>query len=90
MKDKQLGSLIWEYVPNGSCTVDKFPKVPGPMGSPKVMRPQMEVIKGFKYSGHKGDLLKAYLRLHPQKADLDAHVRQISAAMKLKTQSAAH
>jgi hypothetical protein len=43
-------------------------------------RPQGEVIRGFKYSGRKGDLLKAWLRLYP--GDIDADVRKIDAEMK--------
>ena len=29
VKDKKFGTLEWTYVPNGSCTMDNFPTVPG-------------------------------------------------------------
>ena len=43
-------------------------------------QPQREVIKGFKYSGRKGDLLKAWLLLYP--GNIDADVLKIDAQMK--------
>lgn len=83
VKDKKRGvDNTWVYVANGSCTADDFPNVPGPIGKPRQLRPQMEVIKGFKFTGRTGDLLTAYRRLYPgQIAD---YVAKINVAMKLK------
>lgn len=81
VKDKTHGTITWEYVPNGSCKKDDFPNVAGPRGVPDVKRPQVEVIKNFKYKGASGDLLRAWLRLLPggiEKcvSDVDAAVRR--------------
>ena len=69
-------------MPTGSITRDDYPTVVGPKEPPEEEkeRPQLEVIKGFKYSGRKGDLLSAWLRLYP--GNLDADVRKIDADMK--------
>lgn len=83
VRDKKKGvDHTWVYVANGSCTADDFPKVPGPMGQPRQLRRQMEVIKGFKYTGLTGDLLKAYRRLYP--GNIANYVAKINVAMKLK------
>jgi len=42
----------------------------------------MEVLKGFKLRGKRGDALRAWLRLYP--GDIKQHVEVISAAMKEK------
>ncbi len=53
----------------------------GPIEKPdEEERPQGEVIRGFKYSGRKGDLLAAWLRLYP--GNIDADVCKIDTDMK--------
>ena len=72
---------MWEVCPNGSNTKDDFPQIVGPITQPeKEIRPQRKVIKGFSYSGKKGDLLKAWLRLYPGTISVD--VTKIDAEMR--------
>ena len=69
-------------MPNGSCTRDDFSTVLGPKDLPaeEEERPQIQVIRGFRYSGKQGDLLKGWLRLYA--GDIDEDVRTIDAEMK--------
>jgi hypothetical protein len=86
--DKEiLGALNWEFQSKGSFTKDLFPEVPGPHGKPKIVRPQMKVLKGYTFTGAKGDLLKAFIKLSP--GNLDEVVAKTNAGMKMHDSKAA-
>lgn len=87
VKDRVLGSTTWEYVPNGSCLKDDFPGVAGRRGQPDVKRPKVQVIKDFKYTGARGDLLKGWLRLFP--GNIDRHREEIDKEVKRTNPKAA-
>ena len=50
-------------------------------------QPQLEVIKDFKYSGRKGDLLAAWLRLYPGNIDakIDAEMKRYDPKSRTQT-----
>ena len=73
------GKLVtWTYVPPGHFTLDYFPGVPGPVDAAE-QPTQMQVLKGFTFRGHTGDLLKAFLVLYP--GPMPDQVRKVKAAM---------
>ena len=74
-------------MPNGFFKTDCFPTYPGPKGVPRVRRPHMKVIRDYTYTGEKGDLLNAYLKLYP--GDIRVHVAKINTEMKRKHRKAA-